>query len=191
MMPLSSAIKKLQLVIRGVFSVILARLTIAFGANYNAIINCPSPALLFGYAWHSIPTNTLCRKRNNIFPTPSTESPRFSGLVVHSHKFDSRSEFNNGTPPLKEWRKDIIDNYFYYLDGKWIGMHITRTNDVWYLAKFYIPLKHTVFNVIFCPNCDTENGYHLISLQSLREAKKIAECYYEKWGKVNHDLLNK
>lgn len=94
-------------------------------------------------------------------------------------------------PPLTNWRKFAINDYWLYASDKWTGMIINTISRLWLSPTRAINLKHPSYHVSFCPNADTNNICHLVEAPMLSKAKRLAEWYYEEWLKVNHNLINK
>jgi hypothetical protein len=89
-------------------------------------------------------------------------------------------------PSIYTWQKGCVEDYWLYKGEERTGMLISTCPRLWLLGKGF-KLKHPVFHIIFFLPGDSHKHIDLIDMPTLREAKKLAECYYEKWLKVKDD----
>jgi hypothetical protein len=171
-------------------------------AKCYTVTNPLIPAFCYRYSGNSIPSTCNIPPFKNSeerYSTPSTRSVNVAlgvplALSVKSSKCNSphklsSNEFGHSPPPLKRWEK-CTDNYWYTINGLETGIHIVKVARLWLsMSKFAPPLKlpHPIFRISFTPPSE-DYAIMEICQPTLREAKKLAEWYYQEWSKVNHNF---
>jgi hypothetical protein len=100
---------------------------------------------------------------------------------------------HNGTSPFTGWLPcPNPSDCQYVLDGKYTGIIIQPRWELYSPNFFFCPvptamkLRHPVYSVYSFPEKRI-----IIESPSFKEAKQLAEWYYNEWLKVNHNLINK
>lgn len=175
--------KALQFAKWDCLSPILPQFPITLFTDKHTIVSS-FPPLLYGYAGNGIPS--LYRDGYERLTTPCADKFEFVvNLPVPSSPVSTRRKGHSDLPICGEWRKFAIEDYWYYVDGKWVGIIINTISHLWVSLDKSIKLKHPSYHISFCPNADTSNICHLVERSTLGEAKNLAEEYYRAWSNVN------
>ena len=95
-----------------------------------------------------------------------------------------------------EWRKSLGNPvYSCYLNNKWAGIDIHKIS---HLRVFYfsgkirrIKLDNPRYRIIFYPNCNVNIEWVLVEMETLVQAKKMAEVYHQELGRGNNEKTSK
>lgn len=141
-------------------------------------------ALAYGYSGYGLLSKVP--QSFTTHRTPRTPSVPMA-LSIHSGKFDSTIKEHRVSPPSFKWREEPKDHWFYYCDRERTGIWIEKRTSIPICQHRRLvnlmTLKSPFFHIFHSVN-DTE--YHIgtidiMDTQSLREAKRLAECYYIEW----------
>ena len=179
------------------FCSILPQFFIAIRTYQNTIASYLS-ALFNWNTWNVDPISLW--EFNGMNPTFSTSKPITRPITLPSINCLNNiiSPKHNNSPTFTyDWRKYAIEDYWMFHDNKHTGIIINTIYQLQInrfkprLITEFIKLKHPVFSINFHPINDSLNVLDLVDMPTLKEAKELAESYYNIWLKVNHNLLTK
>lgn len=189
---LISRIKIWQFAICNYLCIILSYYRVAFVAQDYAVIFGFASPFGKGYAWDSKPPNPFFRERlkPDILTASGTDtSPTIVPILPQNGFFSSYCGELHNKPPLYEWRKGRIDDYWLCSDGKQTGMVINTISRLWLARGKAINLKCPSYHITFFVNTDIGDIRQIVEAPTLDKAKELAEWYYAEWLKVNQELI--
>jgi len=172
---------------RNRLSSILSKCPSTLKANYDAIVSHLA-ALFYGYPRNVEPIfvggTMLEFSTSCAWPSHSRTLPRSSLVLSPPPKSHLISSHIPSLHSTYTWRAHHMGDQLYH-NNEETGMIITRSPNLCVL-DIRVKLRHPVFHILFFIP-ESERHISLFDMPTLREAKKLAESYYEAWLKVKDD----
>lgn len=180
--------KKWQRAIGDCFSAILSQFNKTFRTHYYTIISFFT-SLLDGYSWYRVPKVAIVTEGGNILTTLSTNNaiPINPILPTLSLFFNERVKSKiHEKPPISKywWEKGCIGEYWYYSGDEHTGIIINTVSDIWFYHE-HRKMNHLMYAINFHIHAFSDNYkfHHIIEVPTFKEAKELAEWYYNVWSK--------